>query len=158
VINSIDVQAIQCLVHIFRRPFLACVGHAFQAQVTRTFKHGQELVRRVADFRGIQADAHDAIQEGHGLLQRGKSSFLIQMAQKAHDDTAADPQFLLAPLQGRPDTFKYGFKSHPPIRMPLRVEKDFGVHDIVIPAALQVSPCQVIKVLRGEEHRHALVI
>lgn len=48
---------------------------------------------RVADFAGIEADADDVLFKRQSLFERGECVLFGEVAQKAHNQAAADAPF-----------------------------------------------------------------
>ncbi|MNH27218.1 hypothetical protein D3C79_873210 [compost metagenome] len=74
------------------------------------------------------------------------------MAQEAQDQTAGDAQLLLAILQCRGNAVEHDFERDASVGVGLRVEERFGVNHVLLFAAQQVGPGQVIEVLGRAQH------
>ncbi len=59
---------------------------------------------------------------------------------------------------GAPQSADHGIESHAAGSVALRIEKHLHMPDIVGMRALQIGEGQVVEILLGEQHRHALII
>ena len=84
--------------------------------------------------------------------------FFAQVAQEAQDQAAGDTQLLFAVFECSGDAIQYHFKRHATVGVGLRVEEGFGVNDVLSLAAQQVSPGQVVEILRGAQYVRAFVV
>ena len=70
----------------------------------------------------------------------------------------ADTQLLLGLPAGPPQAVEHRGKSNAALDMCLRIEKNLGMHDILLPAALQICPGQVVIILLTLQHLHPRII
>jgi hypothetical protein len=95
VIDPAHPEEIERFPDVLRRSLLARMRHRKEPGVAGAAKHVLELARRVADLRGIESDAHDAIAIGQREIECFLRVGLVEMAQEAHDEVCVDAE--LAP-------------------------------------------------------------
>ena len=130
----------------------------FEAKLAALGKEACELGRRVADLRTVEPHADKAGVIRLGLFEQGKAILFAEMAQEAHDDMRRDAQLCLAIFQGLKNAVGDRCERDATLGMGLGIEEDFDMANIVSGGPLQVGPCQVVKVLLVQQHRHALII
>src|SRR5690606_28075855 len=69
VVDAFDLEQVQRADDVGRWAFLARVGDHVQTQFAATGKHAGELFGRVTTLAGIQANTHDEVAPGQGLIQ-----------------------------------------------------------------------------------------
>ena len=80
------------------------------------------------------------------------------MPQKAHDQAGADAKLTSRIDDGAVQAADHRGKCDPARGVSLRVEEHLDMPDIVFARALQISPGEIVEVLLGDQHRHALIV
>ena len=152
VVDAIDVQQVQRLMHIGRWPLLAGVGAQLQAHVPGAGEDALELGRRVADLGGVEADADDPVQPRLGRREGGEGGVLVEVAQEAQDQLRGDAQLRLGPGHAGQQAVGDDREGDAPVRVGLGIEEDLGVPDIVRRGAAEVGEGEVVEVLLRLQH------
>ena len=71
---------------------------------------------------------------------------------------AFTPNCFSASVDGAVQPADHRVKRHAARRVALRIEKHLDMPDIVGVGALQIGESQIVEILLGEQHRHALII
>ena len=67
------------------------MGHQPETQLAGAREHAGKLLRRMADFARIEADADELVAERQRLLQRLKGFVLAEVPQEAQDQRGGRP-------------------------------------------------------------------
>src|SRR5262249_41734748 len=117
-----------------------------------------EFAGGVAELGGVEPDPEDRVLVWERLVERPLSVGLVEMAQEAHDQPGLDVQLALrigdrprqpADDDGKGDTAR---------RVALRIEEHLDVADILLASAREIGPGQVVEILLGPQHGHALIV
>ena len=110
------------------------------------------------DLRRIEPHPVDAIEPWQRRIERRLGFRLAQMAKEAQDQLRGQPVPLARFAQRAGDPRDHGFERDSALRMPLRVEEDLDMADIVGARAGEIGRGQVVEILFGDEDAHALII
>ena len=157
-IEPVDLQQVQRLDDIVRRPLLAGMGDPLEAQRPRRVEHPLEFRRRMAQFRTVQSDALDPVQPGPGHVQGVKGGRLGQVAQEAQDEFRTHPPVRLGLVERPGNAGHDGVEGNAAVRMALRIEEDLDMAHIVGPHPLEIGPGEIEEILFGHQHIHADII
>jgi hypothetical protein len=80
------------------------------------------------------------------------------VTQKAHDQAGANAKLTSRIDHGAMQAADNRGECNPPRGVPLRVEKHLDMPDIVVTRASEIRPGEIVKVLLGDEHGHALIV
>ena len=134
------------------------MGDHVQAQCAAAREHARELLGRVAQLAAVQAHADDAVQERHGLLQRGKGVVLAQVAQEAQDQRRRDALLGTRIGAGAVQAVDHRLHRHAARGVRLRVEEDLRVHHVVHGRPGKVGVGHVVEILLVQQHAGARVV
>ena len=123
------------------------MGHPVQTQRARFSEHVFELLRRVADLAGIQADADEFIPKGQRLLQGFQGRLFAQVAQETQDQLRAHTQLGLRVHTSAVQAVNHHLHGHAALGVGLRIKEHFGVDHVVGGGALQIGPGHIVEVL-----------
>ena len=157
-VDALGAQNVQRVAHIIRRPFLPGMCHAVQAQPGGPREHAGKFFRRMAALGRVQPHTDEMPTPGQGRLKRSQGILFRQMAQKAHDPAAAQPQLLLCTLRRTDESRHEYVKTNTTISMGLRIEKRLDPHHMVGRRALEIGPRQIKEILLGAQHAAPRVV
>src|SRR5438552_5683791 len=129
-----------------------------QTGLASSVKDCPELRWRMADFRGVEADAENPVAIWQRLLERLHRGLGAQVPEEAGDQSARDLQPVAAVLQCPMDAADHGLEGNAPVGVGLRIEEYLGMADTLAGRAAQVGGGQLVKVLLLQQHLAARVI
>ena len=158
VVDAIDAEDVQRLPDILRRTFLAGMGDEAEPLVPGAAKHLFEFAWWVPDLRRIEADADEPVLVGERLVQSPLGIGGIEMAQEAHDEMRAQAELRHPVFDRLRQSVDDGGEGDAARGVALRIEEHLDIAHILRPRPGQVRPGEIVEILLGPQHRHALIV
>jgi hypothetical protein len=80
------------------------------------------------------------------------------VAQETHDQARVDAELRSRIGDGMGETIDHGRERNAAAGVALRIEEHLDVAHVVSVCALKIGPGEVVEILLGDEHRHALIV
>src|SRR5690606_9404013 len=157
-VDPVDLEKVECFFHIGRWTFFAGMRDKLQSQRAREGEDPRELRGRMADLRRIEPDAVDARDKGQRSIERRLGVRLAEMTKKAEDQFRGQTVLLARLIERAGNACDHGLEGDPALGMPLRIEKNLDVADIVCSRAGEIRGREFVEILFGDENAHSLVI
>ena len=139
VIDTINLEHVERFADIGCRPFLAGVGERLEPHLAGAVIDPFKLAGRVAQLGSVEPDADNPIVVGRRGLQHIFGGAGRQVAPETHNQFPRDAELARGILTGALDAVDHSTKGNAPGRVALRIEKHFGVADVVAVCPLKVG-------------------
>ena len=159
-VNSFDAYNVEALTDVVSDIQLVHVAVHRQAVPLRSSsgEHCSKLFRRIGAFIGVEPDADNRVFVWKRLEQRCHRILCRVITEDAQDQLAADAEKPTGIEESSTQSADHRVERDAPRGVRLRVEEDLRIPDVCGGCLLQIGPGEIVKVPRGLEYRHGIVI
>ncbi len=157
-VDAVNLQQLDRLAHIRRRPLFAGMHGDAKATLAAGMEVTGEARRRVADFGTTQTEPSDLLRPRHDRVQQLKRLGLAAMTLRTDQQTGADAIILCRVSHGSQHAMHHRLDRDAALGEALRPNKDLGTNHGVSVRAAQIRSRDVVEVALLRQDTAAFVV